>query len=404
MISQTPSDPLLEDLFQNARSVKGRAADACFISSAEFASLDVSHEWMIDRTMVRYEPLVLGGPKKALKTSVVLDLAISLAAGFNTRFLGKFDVSRPYRVGLISGESGKPTLKKKALAICKAKGLNLGDLKIHWRFRMPSFSVAEERDAIAEYVQEKKLEVMIFDPMYLGLFSENSNINAGNVLQMGPLLQKVVDTCLPYNCTPVLVHHTKKLGQRDSKRPLDLDDMSQSGFAEFARQWILLSRRKDYLDGSGQHELWMRSGGSAGHSSLWGLDVEEGSFKTGVAGELLNVTVRTPKQVRQQNDIEKADVNQGKENALVNRLVEYLEKTHGGETKNVIKEEIGCGGTAVNKAVELALERGLIMKGKIKKGNKYHDCIMIAPTEKEPDPNDPDNPDTPDGQVCPAVV
>jgi RecA-family ATPase len=203
MITQNLSDPLLKDLLQHARPVKGRAAEDCFISSSEFAALDVSHEWMIDRTMVRSEPLILGGPKKSLKTSIVLDLAISLAAGFNTRFLGKFDVERPYRVGLISGESGKPTLKKKALAVCKAKGLSLPDLKIHWRFRMPSFSVDEEREAIAEYVRENRLDVMIFDPMYLGLFSENSNVSAGNVLQMGPLLQKVVDTCLPYGCTPV---------------------------------------------------------------------------------------------------------------------------------------------------------------------------------------------------------
>ena len=65
----------------------------------------------------------------------------------------------------------------------------------------------------------------------------------------------------------------------------ELDDMSQSGFAEFARQWILLSRRKDYLDGSGLHELWMRSGGSAGNSSLWRLDVDEGSSNAGIAGE-----------------------------------------------------------------------------------------------------------------------
>ncbi len=398
MITPNPCDPFLQDLFQHARPVKGRTADDCFISSSEFAALDVSHEWMIDRTMVQYEPLILGGPKKSLKTSVVLDLAISLAAGFNTRFLGKFDVEHPYRVGLISGESGKPTLKKKALAVCKAKGLSLTDLKVHWRFRMPSFSVDEEREVIAEYVRENKLDVMIFDPMYLGLFAANTNISAGNVLQMGPLLQKVVDTCLPYDCTPILVHHTKKLDYRTSKKPLDLDDLSQSGFAEFARQWILLSRRSPYRDGSGLHELWMRAGGSAGHSALWGLDVDEGGSKNGIAGEHWDVKVRTSSQLKQEKDTEKTEEQKDHANYLVNRLVEYLENTPDGDTKTAIREALKVNNANVTKVIDLALAKDLIVAGKVKKGTKTHNGFLLAPSNEE----HPDNPDNPDGHGCPA--
>ena len=106
MISENPGQLLFQDLVANANPVEGRAADDSFISSAEFAAMNVSHEWMIEKTLVRYEPMILGGPKKSLKTSIVLDLAISLAAGFNTSFLGKFYIKQPYRVGLISGESG----------------------------------------------------------------------------------------------------------------------------------------------------------------------------------------------------------------------------------------------------------------------------------------------------------
>ena len=231
MISENPGQLLFQDLVANANPVEGRAADDSFISSAEFAAMNVSHEWMIEKTLVRYEPMILGGPKKSLKTSIVLDLAISLAAGFNTSFLGKFYIKQPYRVGLISGESGKATLKRKAEAVCESKGLKLEDLSLLWRFRMPKFANLAERDEIVETVREHRLDVMIFDPMYLALLAENTSANAGNALQMGPLLQQVVDTCLPYNCTPILVHHTKKLGQIDKVRPLDLDDLSQSGFA-----------------------------------------------------------------------------------------------------------------------------------------------------------------------------
>ena len=400
MSAQNPSDTLLEDLLQHARPVKGQAADDCFISSAEFAALDVSHEWMIDRTMVRYEPLVLGGPKKSLKTSVVLDLAISLAAGFNSRFLGKFDVERPYRVGIISGESGKPTLQRKAITICKTKGLNLANLPIQWRFRMPRISIDAEQQTLAEHVREHKLEVMIFDPMYLALLAENPHANAGNVLQMGPLLQKVVDTCLPYDCTPILVHHTKKLGPRDGNRPLDLDDLSQSGFAEFARQWILLSRRSLYLDGSGQHELYMKSGGSAGHSSLWGIDIDEGSSNAGMTGERWDVTVRTSIQIKKQKEIEKSEGQKDEANHLVNRVVEHLESTPDGDTKTGIREALKINNKNATKAIELALARGLITAGQVVKKTKSHPAFLIVPSND----GHPDNPDTQDGLECPAVV
>lgn len=181
-----------------------------------------------------------------------------------------------------------------------------------------------------------------------------------------------------------------------------LDDLSQSGFAEFARQWILLSRRKDYVDGSGQHELWMRSGGSAGHSSLWGLDVNEGSSKTGIAGERWEVTARTSSQIKQEKDIEKADGDQGKENALVNRLVEHLEKTPTGDTKTGIREALKISGSNVTKAINLALAKELVVAGKVVKGNSSWDGFMIAQTADQPDLDHPDNPDTQDGLECPA--
>ncbi len=57
---------------------------------------------------------------------------------------------------------------------------------------------------------------------------------------------------------------------------LELADIAWSGFAEFARQWLLLSRREPYIDGTGEHRLYLRSGGSAGHSALIHLDASEG--------------------------------------------------------------------------------------------------------------------------------
>lgn len=393
------TDPLLADLMAHAKPALAKPVEEHFIPSSEFATLDVKHEWMIQGTMVRYEPMVLGGPKKALKTSIVLDLALSLAAGFKSRFLGKFEVKRPYRVGVISGESGIPTLQRKALAMCAAKGLNLTDLPVHWRFRMPQLSIAKVQDALAGEVQEYGLEVLIFDPMYLALMSTESTANAGNVLQMGPLLQKFVDTCLPYGCTPVLVHHTKKLGQKESTRPLDLDDLSQSGFAEFARQWLLLSRRSEYQDGSGEHELWLRTGGSAGHGGKWGLDIDEGKTLDGLAGSQWKVVVRSAKDVKNDKYAEKAEIEASKAAYHMNRVIQHLESMPDGDTKTGIKDALKVNSGTVSKAIEDAVDKGAIEAVEVAKGGKSWPGYRIRKAEGFDYPDNPDNhPDSPDGQ------
>ena len=86
----------------------------------------------------------------------------------------------------------------------------------------------------------------------------------------------------------------------------------------------------------------IRSGGSAGHSSLWGLDVDEGSSKAGIAGERWEVTARTVNQIKQEKESEKEKSEEQKDkiNPVVSRVVDYLEKNPSGDTKTGIREAL----------------------------------------------------------------
>ena len=263
------------------------------MDSATFDATNYRPTWFIKRLLVEGMAAVIGGPKKCLKTSLDVALAIALASG--TPFLGEFTVYRSVRVALLSGESGFFTLQETARRICASQGLSLSDLgnRLLWYDQLPQLGNPLEVAALRDGLARDEVKVCIIDPLYLCLIAggDQSPVQSEILYQVGPLLLGIARACLDAGATPVLVHHTKKgSGQGD---PLDLDDLAYSGIAEFARQWLLVSRRETYEPGTGSHKLWLNVGGSTGQGGLWSVDVEEGELKEDFTGRLWEVTVST---------------------------------------------------------------------------------------------------------------
>jgi replicative DNA helicase len=282
-------------------------------------------EMLVKRLVVRNQPMIVGAPHKTLKTSVMCDLAVSLATG--TPFLGTFNVYRPVKVALFSGESGEWTLTETFRRVCVARGIDFastaGRLLVQAE-GLPQLSNAEHMDYLRLMLDRERVEVFILDPLYLTLLSgmQGDPAKAANLYAMGPLFQNVARACLDVGATPKLVHHTQRAAAR-SRDPLGLEDLAYAGVAEFARQWLLLSRREDY-DGArpGTHKLWMNAGGSAGHGGLWALDIEEGEAGDNLDGRVWDVAVSTATDARQAAQ-DGRDADRREENAAQDREDEF---------------------------------------------------------------------------------
>jgi hypothetical protein len=342
-------------------------ATADFLSCNEFLSKAYRFDWLVKALLVKGQPAVLGGPLKSMKTSVLLDLAISLASG--TPALGRFQVPSKLRVGLISGESGGERLQKMFRAICKSKGIDRSEkVDIRWMLTLPRLALPEHLESLNEKIRQNKLDVIAIDPLYLCLLAGALEIQASNMFQMGPLLKAVVDACLAEGCTPILAHHTNREGAR-SYQPPELHELAYSGIDLFARQWWLLRRRQPY-DQPGQHQLWLKAGGSSGFASCWAVDIDEGTL--GERDERKwEVTARS--EAEERSAVQEQKLTSRREKAATTyeadrrRVIESLRESPAGETLTALSEITGIGRKKLSELLERLVVEGTVKKCRIKR-------------------------------------
>jgi hypothetical protein len=339
-----------------------------FIDSAEFRRKDYRVDWFVDWFLARGQPGVVAGPSKGMKTSTLVDLAVSVATG--TPHMGKWNVPRRAKVALVSGESGGYTLQETFLRVLRSRNLteDACDGWLKWEFCLPTFADLIDTEDFASKLGALGCELVVIDPFYLTLGA----VDAKNMFEMGQVLRTVSELLLArHGVTPLIAHHANRL--LPIGEPMELQHLAYSGLEQFARQYVFINRRSAY-ENDGRHELWYRYGGSAGHSGLYAVSIDEGVLGPDTPHRRWDVSVNTQGETRVKDEREKrqerrvasSTAAQVDDEAVMLAIDAECAK-FAGATKTRIREASGLTQPRANAAVERLQEAGVIERVTFKK-------------------------------------
>jgi len=252
---------------------------------------------------------------------------------------------------------------------------------VSWSFDLPKLCRADHLTALEAVIREQGLEVIIVDPLYLSLLSAETAGSAGNLYAMGAALEPLSRLAQATGATIILLHHFRKSGIPDPDNPVALEELSQSGAAEWARQWILLQRRTPYMS-DGVHDLWLRAGGSAGHGSLVAVTVEEGLIDPDTGGGrhwkvVVSNRAKAIADDKEKAAAEKQEKRETKEADRIAKIVAALEQHPEGETVRTLRDATGIDSPTLKPILDKLAQDGRVVECEVvKHGAKYEGFRM----------------------------
>jgi len=292
-------------------------------SLEELFTAILNEDFIIEDVLIENQPMVVAGEFKTLKTTILIILALCLCSG--AKFLGRYEVLKRKRVLFFSAESGKRKIRNTIYAVAKQMGINLAELrdseflKLSWW--VPKISSLEVMEYFKNEIAKAEAEVVMIDPLYQALDDQQASMIL-NGQQLAALCNYVLDA----GATPICCDHVKRSSENARNRePLELNDISGAGKAEYFRQWMLVSRRSKFQPEENRkpHELWLSIGGSEGHSSQLALDVVE-TFDDSGHMEIEVSTQQRSELIQQTQESSKDKREVAKEQAFKDKLEKAL--------------------------------------------------------------------------------
>lgn len=174
--------------------------------------------WLVDSIWSDKAHGIIAGEAKTYKSTLALDLGISVASG--TKFLGHFKTPKKGPVVYINSENPEWMMKDRIIRICESRGLfpqaqfnGNGEVTIpqttlpFYLKNTSRFSLSDEDDLnwLAEITQTMKPELIVLDPWYKMTSDVNENVAA----EVNPIL-KNLSQIKDLGTGLVIIHHYKK--------------------------------------------------------------------------------------------------------------------------------------------------------------------------------------------------
>jgi len=176
------------------------------VRAAELDRPEPARRWLIDSLWARASVGCIGGPPKACKSWLGLDLAVSVASA--TPCLDRFPVAEPGGVLVYMAEDAAPVVKQRLEGLCRHRHLDLATLPIGV-ITAPSLRLdlpADQR-RLDETVRRHAPRLLLLDPFVrLHRINENQASDVAAVLGYLRELQRAHDLAV------TVVHHTRKNG------------------------------------------------------------------------------------------------------------------------------------------------------------------------------------------------
>jgi hypothetical protein len=196
-------------------------------------------QWLIENVWMRDAVGILGGPPRAYKSWLALDMAVSVASG--TPCLGTFPVPRPGPVLLYAAEDSASSLRARLESITRARHVAFDDLDVRVitadRLRLDQL---DDQQRFQATVALHKPQIVILDPLVrIHGADENASNAVAALLGYFRALQRSTGAGI------LLIHHSRKNPSSGSGYSL----RGSSDFYAWTDCLLYLERRRD------QHQL-----------------------------------------------------------------------------------------------------------------------------------------------------
>lgn len=161
--------------------------------------------WLVEQLWGHQAVGLLGGPPKACKTFLALELALAVASG--SPCLGRFAVPDPGPVLLFAAEDNPLEIRTRLAGLAQARGVDFE--------RLPVFLILAEQLRLDESTDQRRLaaalqtyrpRLLLLDPL-VRLHRRDENV----AHEVAPLLADLRTWQRRWEVAVLLVHHTRKV-------------------------------------------------------------------------------------------------------------------------------------------------------------------------------------------------